>query len=144
MARTFRQRFEDARGRVARLNRGEMGSHQLEGPGSEQRLAKVRAGFKAVSMPRSRRPIDKARVGMALWLIVWATCVGIVAAIVIHAAGDRPPLEGLQHVAAYPNCSAARLVGAAPANVGEPGYWPSHDRDGDGVSCEPIPDWVER
>ena len=50
-----------------------------------------------------------------------------------------PPLLTLKHLAALPNCNAARAVGLAPANRGQPGYWPSHDRDGDGKACEP---WV--
>lgn len=36
----------------------------------------------------------------------------------------------------YPNCAAARAAGAAPIRVGEPGYSPGLDRDGDGVACE--------
>ena len=44
-----------------------------------------------------------------------------------------------RHLLASPNCSAARLVGVAPAHRGEPGYWTTHDADKDGVACEPIP-----
>lgn len=44
-----------------------------------------------------------------------------------------------KHVAAYPNCAATRALGLAPAYRGQPGYWPQHDRDGDGVACEPWP-----
>lgn len=36
----------------------------------------------------------------------------------------------------YANCAAARAAGAAPIRVGEPGYRPKLDRDGDGVACE--------
>jgi len=50
-----------------------------------------------------------------------------------------PQLETLRHIAAAPNCSAARLVKLAPAQRGEPGYYVRHDRDRDGVACEPIP-----
>ena len=42
-----------------------------------------------------------------------------------------------KHFAAFPNCSAVRLVGLAPAYKGQPGYWPQHDRDGDNWACEP-------
>lgn len=49
------------------------------------------------------------------------------------------PLMALKHLAAFPNCDAARAVGLAPANRGEPGYWPTHDRDNDGIACEPWP-----
>ena len=37
----------------------------------------------------------------------------------------------------YRNCAAARAAGAAPIYVGEPGYSPHLDRDGDGIACEP-------
>ena len=48
-----------------------------------------------------------------------------------------PPLVALKHIASFPNCDAARALGLAPANKGEPGYWPQHDADGDGKACEP-------
>jgi hypothetical protein len=38
---------------------------------------------------------------------------------------------------AFRNCAAARAAGAAPVRIGEPGYGPHLDRDGDGVGCEP-------
>jgi hypothetical protein len=34
------------------------------------------------------------------------------------------------------NCDAARAAGAAPIFVGEPGYRPGLDRDGDGTACD--------
>lgn len=37
----------------------------------------------------------------------------------------------------FRNCAAARAAGAAPIRIGEPGYGPHLDRDGDGVACEP-------
>jgi hypothetical protein len=36
----------------------------------------------------------------------------------------------------YPNCTAARAAGVAPILIGEPGYRPKLDRDGDGIACE--------
>jgi len=36
----------------------------------------------------------------------------------------------------YDNCSAAQAAGAAPVHVGDPGYGPHLDRDGDEVGCE--------
>ena len=36
----------------------------------------------------------------------------------------------------YANCAAARAAGAAPVHIGEPGYAPRLDGDGDGVGCE--------
>ena len=61
------------------------------------------------------------------------------------AAGDTSngwPAEVMaRHRAAARNCNAARAVGLAPARRGEPGYYPQHDRDNDGIACEP---WVAR
>ena len=53
---------------------------------------------------------------------------------------SRWPLTvAIRHAAAAPNCTAARAVGLAPAYGGQPGYYPQHDRDRDGIACEPWP-----
>jgi hypothetical protein len=44
-----------------------------------------------------------------------------------------------KHMAAGPNCDAARRVGLANARKGQPGYYPKHDADKDGLACEPYP-----
>jgi hypothetical protein len=50
------------------------------------------------------------------------------------------PVEAtLKHWGAARNCTAARAVGLAPALRGEPGYYPRHDADNDGIACEPWP-----
>src|SRR5262245_44794329 len=49
------------------------------------------------------------------------------------------PLQVVKHIAAFPNCAAARAVGLAPAYRGQPGYWPKLDADNDGISCEVWP-----
>jgi len=36
----------------------------------------------------------------------------------------------------YPNCASARAAGVAPLRVGDAGYRPGLDRDGDGKACE--------
>ena len=36
----------------------------------------------------------------------------------------------------YPDCAAARRVGAAPIHRGQPGYDAKKDKDGDGMVCE--------
>jgi hypothetical protein len=41
----------------------------------------------------------------------------------------------------YSGCREARAAGAAPLHVGEPGYRPEMDGDGDGVACEPYRRW---
>ena len=71
---------------------------------------------------------------------------GIVAALTVAAglyflttASPWPLGVTLRHLAAAPNCAAARVVGLAPARRGEAGYWPKHDRDDDGIACEAWP-----
>ena len=38
----------------------------------------------------------------------------------------------------YARCADARAAGAAPLYLGEPGYRPGLDADGDGIACEPL------
>jgi hypothetical protein len=49
-----------------------------------------------------------------------------------------PMAVAARHLAAAPNCTAARIVGLAPSSRGQPGYWGQHDADADGIACEPI------
>ena len=42
----------------------------------------------------------------------------------------------LKHLAAFPNCEAAEMVGLAPARRGQPGYWKRNDTYGEGISCK--------
>jgi hypothetical protein len=49
------------------------------------------------------------------------------------------PVVAYPSSGAFPNCDAARAVGAAPLRRGQPGYGPHLDRDNDGVACEPLP-----
>lgn len=42
----------------------------------------------------------------------------------------------LKHLVASPSCTAARMVGLAPARKGQPGYWSHLDADSDGIACE--------
>lgn len=55
------------------------------------------------------------------------------------ATSPWPLSVTLRHIAAAPNCDAARRVGLAPARAGQPGYYPRHDADNDGIACEPWP-----
>lgn len=72
-------------------------------------------------------------MGLALLVVV---CI---AAIPLGAALGSPwPVPVLlRHLAAMPNCDMARLVDLAPAARATPGYWSWHDRDKDGIACEP-------
>ena len=73
---------------------------------------------------------QNARVAIASALIGAALCWTLLSFIPWH------PLQVLKHIAAFPNCSAARAVGVAPSYRGQPGYWSKHDADNDGISCE--------
>jgi hypothetical protein len=66
-----------------------------------------------------------------------AFVIGVLGYFAIRAFSPWPVGLTLRHLAAAPNCDAARLVGLAPARTGEPGYWANHDADHDGIACEP-------
>ena len=96
--------------------------------------------------PLSRR---RARRGPVAWLRRHRNQAGIaafaalaVAALaypVLTSPSGWSPAMALRHAAAAPNCAAARAVDLAPAYRGQPGYYPQHDRDKDGIACEPWP-----
>ena len=99
------------------------------GPGGARRGAPGHANR------RRRRGPD----GLDLWLAAWVFCLaGAAAWAWPDLTRDRgwTAAETARHLAARPNCAAARAVGLAPAGRGRPGYWTDHDRDRDGVACE--------
>ena len=51
--------------------------------------------------------------------------------------GFDSDLLAAKHLAARGGCGEANAVGLAPARIGQPGYWPQLDRNGNGMSCEP-------
>ena len=55
----------------------------------------------------------------------------------VEVSSAGPPSSRSLLGGAYRNCAAARAAGAAPVRMGDPGYGPHLDRDGDGVGCEP-------
>jgi Excalibur calcium-binding domain len=106
------------------------------GPGPEDRLRNLRRRFRAVSARHDRA--SKRRYYRSAKIAVLAA---IVAFAVSWGLGSSPwsVMTTMRHVASAPNCGFARLVGLAPARRGEPGYWKRHDRDRDGIACEPWP-----
>ena len=50
--------------------------------------------------------------------------------------GRADPVTTEQSVT-YAGCNEVRAAGKAPLRVGEPGYRPEMDGDGDGIACEP-------
>ena len=47
-----------------------------------------------------------------------------------------PTTPGTMSAADYPDCTGARIAGAAPLNRGDPGYRSALDPDGDGIACD--------
>lgn len=100
---------------------------------------------KAARLKQHFAAVSRKAFGKGWWRRV---CIELSAAImlgiVIAAAWTMLDTDGtwtfdesVRHQLARPNCDAARSVGLAPARRGSPGYWPSHDADGDGWACEP-------
>ncbi|WP_346656818.1 excalibur calcium-binding domain-containing protein [Bradyrhizobium sp. NBAIM03] len=106
------------------------------GPGPERRLRNLQRRFRAVSARRDRT--TKLRWAMAALIAIAAILVAY-PAIWLLVSSSWPIMTTLRHIASAPNCEFARLVGLAPARRGEPGYWKHHDRDEDGIACEPWP-----
>jgi Excalibur calcium-binding domain len=57
---------------------------------------------------------------------------------VVQNLSRWPLTVALRHAAAAPNCTA-RAVDLGPAYRSQPGYYPQHDDDRDGIACEPWP-----
>jgi hypothetical protein len=54
----------------------------------------------------------------------------------VTAAAPLAPSDSAGGSVYYANCSEARAAGVTPLSVGDPGYSPHLDRDGDGIACE--------
>ena len=93
----------------------------------ERELRSLRCRFRAVSRRYERAVVLRRlrhRAGR------WALGAGaaVVLYVGLNSLSPWPLTVTLRHVAAAPNCNAARAVGLASARKGQPGYWPSHDR----------------
>ena len=97
--------------------------------------------FKPNPRPRPKLPLQLNPNLRSRGSAKVAALAAIVAFAVVWGLGSSPwpVMTTLRHIASAPNCGFARLVGLAPARRGEPGYWKRHDRDGDGIACEPWP-----
>lgn len=107
------------------------------------RAQKLRARFEAVSRKCFKpRPLYlRYKYALACGVLVVLLLLAAVSFYLPPASDSWSQSEVLRHLAAAPNCDAARAVGLAPARYGQPGYWPSHDADNDGIACEP---WAGR
>ncbi|MGI6854387.1 excalibur calcium-binding domain-containing protein [Mesorhizobium sp. 1B3] len=79
-----------------------------------------------------KRPLSRFGFAVAMISVVALILWKPLQSVRISSIGDA-----FWHLAASPNCTAARAVGLAPARRGQPGYWPSHDADNDGIASKP-------
>jgi hypothetical protein len=87
---------------------------------------------------RRRGPRLYFRDWLMLGFLGLAGLSAVVSEFRTSSSGEEDQAVGLlDRSAFYRNCDAARAAGAAPLNVGDPGYRGELDRDGDGVACEP-------
>ena len=115
----------------------------------EQRLARVQRRFRAITRPLERRERRRRWARAAADVVQpLAITLAVTGAILAWWLTTLPASwswqERLLHLAAAPNCAAARAAGLAPARRGEPGYFVRHDADDDGIACEPIPAGARR
>lgn len=122
---------------VAGFLMGWLAAELFRSRGAGRRSKSQKFGTYQVGNPRSRASRWKIPPGKRVAVIVGA--IAICAAVYLGQTylSPWPAMVTLKHLAAFPNCAAARAVGFAPTKRGEPGYWPHHDRDGDGIACEP-------
>ena len=102
----------------------------------------LRSRFASVSSEAGLNKKPRKPVKPYIWSIVFLTLIGSAIAGYVGWELYRSPwpvMTTLKHWRAAPNCTAARAAGLAPARRGEPGYYPKHDADNDGVACEPWP-----
>jgi Excalibur calcium-binding domain len=102
--------------------------------GAEKRLSKLKRSFSRISR-RWDRPIRRKEFYRTVGLPT-VVAIGSFAFVWYLLSSPWGVVPTLKHLAAFPNCRAAEAVGLAPANIGQPGYWPHHDRDNDGIACE--------
>lgn len=101
----------------------------------DERLRAIQQKFRTVHQRALRH--KNIRLHFVRWgSVILGLCLFL---LIIQARSAWPFAVTLRHIAAAPNCDMARLVGLAPASLGEPGYYERHDSDSDGISCEVFP-----
>ena len=91
----------------------------LEGPGSEERLRRLKRRFRAVSA-RDERAIRLRSVYRVSMIAVLAAIGAFTLCWGLLSLSPWPPMITLRHIASFPNCDAARAVGLAPAYKDSP------------------------
>lgn len=85
---------------------------------------------------RARRLLEKWAAALAVASFIFI-CLLLAAQFDWTSAGSAASQSGSAHIY-YPDCAAARAAGAAPVRIGQPGYRPELDGDGNGTACEPL------
>jgi hypothetical protein len=102
--------------------------------GAEKRLHTLKSAFGAVSAKWDRR--FNAQELFRLAIVFAVVAAGTFAFVWYLLSSPWPVGVTLKHLAAFPNCEAAEMVGLAPARRGQPGYWKRNDTHGEGISCK--------
>ena len=74
--------------------------------------------------------------GYLVGLNLSSTFYGVANSVATPGPPQPPDPGGGPLGGPYENCDAARAAGVAPMHIGDPGYSPDLDPDGDGVACE--------
>lgn len=101
--------------------------------GAEKRLRDLKRAFNRTSNSWDRRV--RARKVFRLMRLPAVAAIGSFA-LFWYLSNSPWPALAIRHLAAFPGCAAAEMVGLAPTRRGQPGYWHHHDADGDGITCE--------
>jgi hypothetical protein len=109
--------------------------------GAENRLRALKGGFNKVSGKWDRRL--RAKKVYRLLRVPAVAAISSFGFMWYLTNSPWPVAATLRHLAAFPNCQAAEMVGLAPSHRGQPGYWSHNDRDGDGIACKE-PGWRVR
>jgi hypothetical protein len=102
--------------------------------GAEKRLHALKSAFGEVSARWDRT--FGAREFFRLTGLFAVTAIGTFAFAWYLLSSPWPVGVTLKHLAAFPNCEVAEMVGLAPARRGQPGYWKHNDTYGEGISCK--------
>ena len=116
---------------IGRLRRQDRSHHP--------KLFRLREGLERVSGRAERRSWWRRHRGAAVYVLLLSGAVFLIGWNLYPAMSKWPLGTAFRHLLAAPDCDAARAVGLAPAYRGQPGYYARHDRDRDGIACEPWP-----
>ncbi|WP_230531352.1 excalibur calcium-binding domain-containing protein [Microvirga roseola] len=101
----------------------------------DRELQSLQRRFRAISCRFYRKAaLQRLCRRVRVWALV---AVGVLALTgTAMSVSPWPLLATVKHLAAFPTCGIARMMGVAPAYHGRPGYWSHHDRNSNGRACE--------